>query len=137
MDTIVLDKDIKVFYVTAKSFPQGIGEAVNKLHSLFPFATERKIFGISRPENNSGIVYRAAAEEMSEGEAEKLNCETLVIPKGKYVALTVNDFRKDFMSIDRAFKQLLDQPNLDPEGYCIEWYASDKEAVTCMIRLCE
>ncbi|NOT94358.1 hypothetical protein [Ferruginibacter sp.] len=135
METTILEKDIKVFYVTATSFPQGIGEATQKLHSLFPFSTERKIFGLSRPENNKEIIYRAAAEEMFEGEAEKLNCKTLIIPKGKYIAILVNDFRKDVMSIDRAFQQLLKHPNLDPQGYCVEHYATDQEAVTCMIRL--
>ncbi|HWW41641.1 transcriptional regulator [Pedobacter sp.] len=137
METVILENDIKVFYVTAKSFPQGIGEAVNKLHSLFTFSKERRIFGLSRPENNDGIIYRAAAEEMHDGEAEKVQCKTLLIPKGKYIAVVVNDFRKDIMSIDKAFKQLLNQSNLDPEGYCVEQYASDTEAVTCMIRLNE
>jgi hypothetical protein len=137
METKILEKDIKVFYVTATSFPQGIGEAIQKLHSLFPFSKERRIFGISRPENNSGIIYRAAAEEMYEGEAEKLQCKTLIIPKGKYIAILVNDFRKDVMSIDRAFQQLLKKPDLDPQGYCVELYDNEKEAVTCMIRLNE
>src|SRR4029077_17173652 len=101
METVILENDIKVFYVTAKSFPQGIGEAVNKLHSLFSFSKERKIFGLSRPENNVGIIYRAAAEEMYDGEAEKVQCKTLLIRKGKYIAIVVNDFRKDIMSIDK------------------------------------
>lgn len=135
MEKTILEQDIKVFYVTATSFPQGIGEATQKLHSLFPFSKERKIFGLSRPENNGGIIYRAAAEEMFEGEAQKLKCETLIIPKGKYISILVRDFRKDVMSIDRAFQQLLKQPNLDPQGYCVEQYATDNEAVTCMIRL--
>lgn len=137
MKTINLEKDIKVFYVTAKTFPEGIGEAFQKLHGLFPFSKERRIFGLSRPENNEGIIYRAAAEEMYEGEAEKLQCNTLIIPKGKYIALEVIDFRKDIMSIDRAFKQLINHTNLDPQGYCVEHYANDREAVTCMIRLDE
>mgnify|MGYP001334058395 CR=1 FL=1 len=137
METTILEKDIKVFYVTATSFPQGIGEATKKLHGLFPFSKERRIFGLSRPENNEGIIYRAAAEEMFEGEAEKLKCKTLIIPKGKYIAILVNDFMKDIVSIDKAFQQLLKQQNLDPQGYCVEQYATDKEAVTCMIRLVE
>lgn len=137
METIILEKDIKVFYVTATSFPQGIGEATQKLHSLFPFSKERRIFGLSRPENNAAIVYRAAAEEMYEGEAAELHCNTLVISKGKYISILVNDFRKDIMSIDRAFQQLLKQPGLDPQGYCVELYANENEAVTCMIRLDE
>ena len=137
METVKFDNDIKVFYVTAKTFPEGIPDATNRLHKLFPFSKERKIFGLSRPENNDKIVYRAAAEELEPGEAEKFNCETLIIKKGKYVSITVNDFRKGIMSIDRAFKQLLKEPNLDPQGYCVEWYATDKEAVNCMIRLNE
>ena len=137
MKTITIENDIKVFYVTAKTFPDGIGEAIEKLHSLFPFSKERRIFGLSRPENNDGIIYRAAAEEMYDGEAEQLQCNTLIILKGKYIALEVIDFRKDIMSIDRAFNKILNQPGLDPQGYCIEQYANDKEAVTCMIRLAE
>ena len=118
MEIKILEQDIKVFYITANSFPQGIGEAIQKLHSLFPFSKERKIFGLSRPENNKGIVYRAAAQELFEGEAEKLNCETLIIPKGKYIAILVKEYSKDIMSIDKAFRQLLNQANLDPQGYC-------------------
>jgi predicted transcriptional regulator YdeE len=137
METIILEKEIKVFYVTATTFPGGIGEAIQKLHSLFPFSKERRIFGLSRPENNEGIVYRAAAEEMYEGEAEKLQCDTLIIPEGKYIALEVVDFRKDIMSIGRAFQQLLKHPDIDPQGYCVEMYANDKEVVTCMVRLNE
>jgi predicted transcriptional regulator YdeE len=137
METIILNDNIKVFYVTAKTYPQGIGEAIQQLHSLFEFSKARRIFGLSRPENNNGIIYLAAAEEMYSGEAEKLKCETLTIPKGKYISLAVENFRKDIRSIDSAFKKLLNQPNLDPQGYCVEMYATDKETVTCMIRLDE
>jgi hypothetical protein len=137
METTILEKDIKVFYITATSFPQGIGEAIQKLHSLFPFSKERRVFGLSRPEINGVIIYRAAAEEMYEGEAVKLQCKTLIIPKGKYISILIDDFRKDIMSIDMAFQQLLKQPNLDPQGYCVELYNNEKEAVTCMIRLDE
>jgi hypothetical protein len=134
METTILENDIKVFYVTATSFPDGIKEAHEILHSLIPFSKERKYFGVSRPENNSDIVYRAAAEEMKEGEAEKLNCKTLVLKKGKYISLTVNDYMKDLSSIERAFKQLLSYPGLDPQGYCVEWYLNEKD-VKCMIHL--
>ena len=137
MKKIILNTNINVFYVKATSFPEGISEATNKLHNLFPFTKQRRIFGLSRPEKNNGIVYRAAAEELSEGEAERLGCDTLVIPKGRYVAIAVSDFRKDITSIDRTFQKLLREPNLDPQGYCVEWYATDKEEVTCMIRIDE
>ena len=135
MKKVKIDKDIKVFYVTAPSFPEGITEANAKLHTLFPYSKERNIFGLSRPENGGSIVYRAAAEEMEKGEAERLGCETLIIKNGNYISINVNRFRKDPMAIKRAFDQLLMEPDLDPQGYCVEWYATDEEAVKCMIRL--
>jgi hypothetical protein len=137
METITIDKDIKVLYVAAKSFPDGIMKAHQQLHSLVPFSTStaRKYFGISRPEGGP-IIYRAAAEEINPGEAEKLNCETLILKKGKYISSTVNNYMKDLQSIDRAFKELLSHPHLDPNGYCVELYLNDKD-VRCMIRLDE
>lgn len=135
METITLDNDIKVFYVTATSFPGGILEAHQRLHTLVAFSTERKYFGISRPEGGP-IVYRAATEEKEPGEAERLSCETLTLKHGRYVAITIHDYLKDVQSIDRTFKQLLSQPGIDPNGYCVEWYLSDKD-VRCMVRLAE
>ncbi len=133
METILLDHDIKVFYITAPSFPNGILAAHQKLHSLVPFSTSRNYFGISRPEHGV-ISYKAAAEELSPGEAEKLNCDTLTLKKGNYICIVLPDYLKDLSGIDKAFKKLLSHPNLDPEGYCVEWYFNDKD-VKCMVRL--
>ena len=135
MEEMTLENDIKVFYITAISFPDGISEAHKKLRELVPFSEDRTYFGISRPENGT-IVYKAATEEINKGEAEKLNCDTLDIKSGKYICLTINDFMKDIQGINRSFKKLLSHSNLDPDGYCIEWYFNDKD-VKCMIRLKE
>jgi hypothetical protein len=137
MEKFILKNDISVFYVQAESYPMGIQAAHDRLHAIVPFSPNRNYFGLSRPENNGPIVYRAATEEIKEGEAKQYNCSTLIIKKGNYVCITVNDFRKDVMSISNAFRELLSQPNIDPEGYCVEWYANDKEAVKCMVRLDE
>jgi hypothetical protein len=94
MEKVKIDKDIKVLYVTARSFPDGIPDVVKNLHLLIPFSKERNIFGLSRPENGGEIVYRAAAEEMEKNEAEKLGCGTLIIKKGDYIGLTINDSEK-------------------------------------------
>ncbi|AFD05570.1 hypothetical protein [Solitalea canadensis] len=134
MEKLKIDNDIKVFYVTADSFPDGILPAHQKLHKMIPYSTDRKYFGISRPENGSGIVYRAAAEEMTPGEAEKLNLESLVLKKGNYISETLRDYAKDISSISRTFNELLSQPGLDPQGYCVEWYINNTD-MKCMIRL--
>lgn len=135
MESIVLDHDTRVFYVTASSFPEGILEAHAQLHKLVPFSGDRNYFGLSRPENGGPVVYRAAAEEKFPGEAEKYHCDTIILKKGKYSAITLLDFRKDPLSIPRTFQKILATEGLDPEGYCVEWYANDREEVTCMIRL--
>jgi len=134
MQTFNLENDIQIFYVTAKSYPDGILAAHQQLHAMVPFSYERKYFGLSRPEKNGGIVYRAATEATVEGEAEKYNCETLTIKKGQYLSLVISNYRQDLPSIGIAFQKLLSQPNIDPQGYCIEWYISETD-VNCLVRL--
>lgn len=136
METMTWDKDITVFYVPASSFPAGVKASHEKLHSLVPFSRDRKYFGVSRPENDGGIQYKAATEELSPGEGKKLNCDTLVLKKGRYAFIEIHDYMKDIPAIGHAFQQLIEEPNIDPEGYCVEWYVSDKE-VKCMVRLAD
>jgi len=100
---------------------------------MVPFTTSRRYYGLSRPENGT-IVYRAAAEELWVGEGKKLKCDTIVIRKGNYICLTVHDYMKHVHLIRDAFDELLSSPELDPQGYCVEWYISEQD-VKCMIRL--
>jgi len=134
MENFTLEKDIKVFCLEAKPFPEGIPAAYQKLQSLLQSAHGRRYFGISRPENGQ-IVYKAAAEEMEEGEAEKLNCEPFVIKGGQYISIVIIDYLKDVQEIGRVFQQLTAYPGIDPEGYCIEMYAYNDKDVRCMVRL--
>ncbi len=134
METTKLENGITVMYVTAESFPNGVLAAHQKLHSLIPFSTERKYFGLSRPEGDGGIVYKAAAEVLESGEAEKLNLETIIIKKGNYISATLHDYMKDLTAIGTTFQQMIARPDIDPKGYCVEWYLSDKD-VQCMVRL--
>ena len=133
MKRIKIEKDIKVFYIKAKSFPDGVMEAFQKMHSLIEFPPKRRNFGISRSENGE-IVYRVAAEELNEGDLKKYDFAEFVIPSGDYIRIEIKDFRKDLSLIKVAFDQLLTLPDVDPSGYCIEEYKG-KEDVFCMIRL--
>ena len=134
METIHINNDIPVFYVTASSFPEGIMDALEKIHMLTPPLAGRRFFGVSRPEGEGGIVYRAAAEQMEEGEGRALGCDCLSLFKGLYITLVIKDYPDDVAAIGRAFDLLLSQPGLDPQGYCVEWYLNDKD-VRCMVRL--
>lgn len=133
MKIFTQEKDIKVYCLTAQSFPEGVLEAHQKLHGLVPYNKERKYFGISRPENGK-IVYRSAAEELTKGELSKHGLEEFVIPKGKYRSVTIKNFMQNIPAIGEAFEELISQPDIDPNGYCIEWYLSEEE-VMCMVKL--
>ena len=136
METIQIDKDIKVLYITATSFPDGVMAAHQQLHALVPNAAQRRLFGLSRPENGGEIVYKAAADEIQPGEAEKLNIDTITLKKGNYACITITNYMKDIPAIGDAFQQLIALPNIDPQGYCVEWYLNDKD-VKCMVRIAD
>ncbi|MEJ2880460.1 transcriptional regulator [Pedobacter sp. GR22-6] len=133
MEKITIATDIKVFCVDAESFPEGILKAHQKLHALVPFSEERKYFGVSRMENG-GIIYKAAAEELQPGELAKHDLAPLILPSGEYQCILIRDFMKNIEAIGAAFEELTQLPDIDPQGYCLEWYVSDKD-VRCMVRV--
>lgn len=132
MEIFNLEKDIPVFCVSAHSFPDGIEAAHQKLHSLITGSAERNYFGISQPNRNGIIEYQAAAEEVRNNEGLSLGCKSFVIKKGNYACIMLKDYTKNLQSIGRAFEQLLTHPDLDPQGYCLEWYLNEQE-VRCMV----
>ena len=76
MEKYHIDRDIKVFYVTATSFPLGVGGAFQKLLSFLPKPNEKILYGLSSPNEKGEIIYKAAVEESFPGEGEKNGCET-------------------------------------------------------------
>jgi hypothetical protein len=136
MEKFIVEQDINVCCVTAASFPNGVMAAFNKLHELFPFSSGRRNFGLSRPNEKGEIIYKAAAEELSEGEAEQTGCERITIRKGEYISIMVHDYMQHIPAIGQAFAELIKVPGIDPEGYCVEWYLNDKD-VRCTVRLAD
>jgi predicted transcriptional regulator YdeE len=134
MEKYLNEQDIKVLYVQAASFPMGVGGAFQKLHSLVPDAATRTHYGISHMNEHGQIVYKAAVEESFAGEAEKLGCETLIIRKGTYASKLLIDWKKDESIIGKTFQKLLQHPELDKKGYCLEIYKNGKD-VLCLVPL--
>lgn len=129
----MLPEDIKAFCIRASSFPDGVLAAHRQLHALLPFATERAYFGLSRPENGA-IEYYAAASEWIPGELSGKDLKEIIIRSGAYNSITIDHYMRDTATIGEAFRQLIDQPGIDPQGYCVEWYLT-QETVRCMVRL--
>ena len=134
MEKYFLKDDIEVFYVTAQSFPNGILEAHQKLHSLLPSTIGRKFYGISYPDEKRTIIYKAAVEESYPGEAEKYGCKTFIISKGEYISILLIDWMKDETIVARTFQKLLAHPKIDKEGFCLEVYLGEKD-MRCMVKL--
>jgi hypothetical protein len=134
MEKFHFDKDIRVFCMTARTFPDDIEETHHRLQAIVPNTSGRRYFGISRPGPDGVIVYKAAVEEMCEGEAEKYKCESFTILKGTYNYITIINYFKDIPSVGKAFAELLTDPEIDPNGYCLEWFFNEKD-IRCMVRL--
>ena len=133
MKKIKIEKDIKVFYIQATSFPDGVLEAFQRMHALIEFPPKRSNYGISRPENGV-IVYRVAAEELIKGDLEKHNLKQFIIPRGEYIGIEIKNFKDDLSAIKNAFDKLLISSDIDPNSYCIEEYKGTDD-VFCMVKL--
>jgi len=127
-----LENDIKVFGVEVKSFPEGIGDAFDKMANMISGGFDRSYYGLSRM-TGKGIIYKAAAEEKFEGEAEKYDCERYIIEKGEYLMKTLKDWRLKTDLIKDIFHELMTDTGVDQNSECIEWYKDDNEML-CMIK---
>ena len=134
MEKYFLENNIKVFCVTADSFPHGILKAHQTLRALLLTTKDRNFFGISFPGREGSIVYKAAVQEAYDGEAEKLNCETFIIHKGPYISATIKHWMKDETIVAKTFQQLLSHPGIDPNGYCLEVYPNETDMI-CRVKL--
>jgi hypothetical protein len=134
MEKYHLPEDITAMYITAGSFPDGVLAAHQKLHGTVQRTNERKYYGISFRDKSGTIIYKAAAEELREGEAESLGLATYVIRKGDYISIDIHDFMHKVTSIGETFQKLISDPRIDPNGACIEWYMNDDD-MKCMVRL--
>jgi hypothetical protein len=134
MEKCFLASDIQTFCVAATHFPAGVKAAHEQLHALLPTIAGRNFYGISWGAANGDIVYKAAVEELYEGEAEKYGCETFLIRKGNYSCQTIQHWQQDESLIGKTFLQLLNNKEVDENGYCVEVYLDD-QTLKCMVTL--
>jgi hypothetical protein len=60
--------------------------------------------------------------------------ETFVIKNGPYNAFYIYNYAENQDSIGQAFKLLLKEHEVDPNGYCLEWYINEND-VKCLVPL--
>jgi len=132
METYIIEEDIKVLCITASSFPDGVLAAHQQLHALFPPSKQRMYFGISRPDASRKIIYKAAVTSLAEEAEGNPELENFTIKKGAYISELILDFMKDVSQIGKTFEKLLNEANIDPNGYCLEMYLNETD-VRCMV----
>ena len=134
MEKYHLADDVRVICNKAKTFPEGVMKAFTTLESSVPDMGKRATYGISKPDEQQVIIYKAAVTELADGEAERLGMEAFTIRKGNYMTETIMDWQNHIQAFGQTFQKLLDNPRLDWDSPCVEWYKSDEE-VMCMVRI--
>ena len=134
MDSFTFQEDAPVVCVTASSFPDGILEAHQKLQASLPNHERRHFYGISWPAKDGTIIYKAAAGIMDSDTGQIDGLERFTIKNGPYNSFYITDYRQNLSSIQKAFEVLTKQHEVDPNGYCLEWYVNEND-VKCMVPL--
>jgi len=132
METYSLQNDLKVFGLQVKTFPQGIGETFNSLTKTLPKAFTRSYYGISEM-TGEGMIYLATSTELYEGEADNYHFHRYIVPKGKYLATIVKDWRNKIPTLKTVFNQMMQDDRVDKQKPCIEWY-KDEDEMWCMVK---
>jgi hypothetical protein len=133
MENLTLDKDIYLICVRAISFPDGIKDAMVKLQQIDSSIANRTLYGISHG-SDTGVIYWAAVEEGFKGEGYTFGLEQYTIKKGVYACKELKNIKGKEHKIGEAFNELLEHPQLDEMGECIERYKNENE-VLCMVRI--
>ena len=134
MEIYNLEDNIDVFCITADKFPEVIVTSHNHLQSIVHDGKIRQFFGISYPNENGNIIYKAAAEELFPGEREKYGLEGFTIRKGDYISKTLLNWQSDVKQISKVFQELLKDKRIDKTGYCLEMYLNYNDMI-CMVLL--
>lgn len=134
MKTLTIVNDIAVLCLKAPIFPNDVSTTHNQLHALISDSKNRQFFGISHPNKNGEIIYKAAIEQKIENEAKFFNLESFTISKGNYAFIDLIDYYKNIPNVEITFKKLIALPNINPNGFCLEWYLTSRD-LRCMVKL--
>jgi hypothetical protein len=132
MEDYYFENDTAFACKRADKFPDGVQSAFETLHVHIPFSTSRKFFSFSWMNEKDEIIYLAGAEILTDEIYPGL--ETFTFKKGKYRGTIIQDFMKDIPQMGKLFQELCRDPELDPQGYCVEWYYNELD-VKCFVKL--
>ena len=132
MEDYLFENDIVIACKRASHFPEGVAEAFETLHAIIPFSTDRKFMSFSWMTCEKEIIYLAGAE-IYDGESFP-SLENITLKKGKYRGKVIKNFIDKIPQLGQLFQELCRDPDLDKEGYCVEWYFNETD-VKCHVKL--
>lgn len=130
MEEFDLKQDVSLVCVRAYDFPEGIQQAFERLQARLQTSDDRAFYGISFPAEEGGMIYIAAASVLNTQELQQFEGEKMKLRQGKYITITVKNWKENVGSIGLAFRALGDSSYATvPPG--IEWYQG--KDVVCML----
>jgi hypothetical protein len=116
--------DIRVLYVQAEKFPEGITDAFYKLEALTGDLKDHHVYGITECTGEK-LIYMACIKESFAGQAEQYGLPVYTIPKGQYLYYTLTNWRENIGQIPVLFDEFNTLPNVKKQTICLEDYLSD------------
>ncbi|MDF9798706.1 hypothetical protein OKW21_003969 [Catalinimonas alkaloidigena] len=83
MKEYALIEEVTLIALTVRYFPEGIGEAFNTWMHMLPDSQDKVFFGVSYPDQEGSLIYKAAVSQAFDGESEQYAYENYVLSKGK------------------------------------------------------
>lgn len=132
MDSYTFQEDLIVACVTSPNGIEGADDAMATLRSLLSPHERRQFFGIYWPGVDGGT-YKAAAT-LTESDSVKQGLGAFTIKNGPYNSFYIKDYKSQPDAVVKAFDMLRNQHEVDPDGYCLEWFVNEND-VKCMVPL--
>ncbi|MGG6231209.1 hypothetical protein [Tenacibaculum sp. SDUM215027] len=133
MKEINLESDLNLICVRAKSFPQGIEDSFKTLERKVPTRKGRECYGIYE-ENENGITYRAGMLKKTDDEDAKYGLENYIVKKGKYLGVTINNWKSNIPKIGQTFDKMVEDERVEKNSPSIEVYKGLNDVI-CMVKM--
>lgn len=133
IESYEVKEEVSLVYEISYDFAQDIPASFLRLaERLKNNGQERECYGIVLKEKGE-MQYRATYTELYSGEGSALGIPTMVIPKGRYESIQMEDWSQKLMQIGPTFDQILKSGKVDIESPCIEYYKTKRELI-CMVK---
>lgn len=130
MEDISIKKlgELKLMYVEAESFPDGIKDSWDKLGKLLGTMEGREFYGISKCLGTT-IMYRACVIPIDDDEPKRLGLESMIIPSSNYATKKLMNWSSQIPMFGTIFNELYSKHSANNDLYAIEYYKSPDEVI--------